>query len=78
MGEDNISVNAVSPGFTLSETQLANSSNEHMANRQQADKCFQRDQVPDDLVGAVMFLLSDASNYMTGQTINVDGGRSMH
>ena len=78
VGEDNICVNSVSPGFTLSETQLATSSNEHMAARRNSDKCLQRDQVPDDLVGAVMFLLSDASNYITGQTINVDGGRSMH
>ena len=78
LGEDNICVNAVAPGFTLSETQIATSSNEHMAARQQSDKCFQRDQIPDDLVGAVMFLLSDASNFITGQTINVDGGGSMH
>lgn len=78
LGEDNICVNAVAPGFTLSETQVATSSNEHMAARRDSDKCFSRDQVPDDLVGAVMFLLSDASNYITGQTINVDGGGSMH
>ena len=68
----------MSPGFTLSETQVANSSNAHLAARQDLDKCLARDQVPDDLVGAVMFLLSDASNFMTGQTVNVDGGRSMH
>lgn len=78
VGQDNICVNSVSPGFTLSETQVATSSNEHMTQRQNQDKCFDRDQVPDDLVGAVMFLLSDASNYITGQCINVDGGRSMH
>jgi NAD(P)-dependent dehydrogenase (short-subunit alcohol dehydrogenase family) len=34
--------------------------------------------VPEDLVGAVMFLASRASDFMTGQTINVDGGRAMH
>ena len=78
IGEDNICVNSISPGFTLSETQVATSSNQHMAQRQESDKCFNRDQIPDDLVGALMFLLSDASNYITGQCINVDGGRSMH
>jgi 3-oxoacyl-[acyl-carrier protein] reductase len=35
-------------------------------------------QVPADLVGAVMFLSSPASYFITGQTINVDGGKSMH
>ncbi|MFM2129905.1 MAG: hypothetical protein RL477_1451 [Pseudomonadota bacterium] len=78
VGEDNICVNSISPGFTLSETQIANSSNSHMSMQADADKCLQRGQVPDDLVGALIFLLSDASNYITGQCINVDGGRSMH
>jgi len=35
-------------------------------------------QVPADLVGAVMFLSTAASDFMTGQTVNVDGGRAMH
>jgi NAD(P)-dependent dehydrogenase (short-subunit alcohol dehydrogenase family) len=39
---------------------------------------LKRAQVPDDLVGAVMFLASAASDFMTGQTINVDGGKCMH
>ena len=78
VGCDNICVNAVTPGFTLSETQVTTSANQYLAKKQEVDKPLARDQIPDDLVGAVMFLLSDASNYMTGQTINVDGGHSMH
>jgi NAD(P)-dependent dehydrogenase (short-subunit alcohol dehydrogenase family) len=78
VGSDNICVNAVTPGFTLSETQVTTSANQYLAKKQELDKPLARDQIPDDLVGAVMFLLSDASNYMTGQTINVDGGHSMH
>ncbi len=77
VGGDNISVNAITPGFTLSETQLSSSSSNYVAGRNEG-KCFQRDQVPDDLVGAVMFLLSDAAGYITGQTLNVDGGQYMH
>jgi 3-oxoacyl-[acyl-carrier protein] reductase len=77
VGEDNIGVNAVTPGFTLSETQVSSSSSNYVTGRGDG-KCFRRDQFPDDLVGTVMFLLSDASGFMTGQTLNVDGGQSMH
>lgn len=80
VGDDNIAVNSISPGFTLSETQVANSSNAYVANKTSAlsHKSLKRDQVPDDLVGALLFLLSDMSNYITGQTINIDGGHMMH
>ena len=77
VGGDNITVNAVSPGLTLSETQIATTSNAY-AGATLDTKALKRPQVPDDLVGAVMFLLSDASNFMTGQTMNVDGGQMMH
>ena len=77
LGDDNIGVNSVTPGFTLSETQVASSSQNYVAGRDQG-RCFKRPQTPDDLVGAVMFLLSDASSFITGQTLNVDGGQAFH
>lgn len=77
VGPDNITVNAVSPGLTLSETQLATTTGAY-AGAALDTKSLKRPQVPADLVGAVMFLLSDASNFMTGQTMNIDGGQMMH
>jgi 3-oxoacyl-[acyl-carrier protein] reductase len=43
-----------------------------------AGRAIERAQFPEDLVGTVMFLASPASDFMTGQTINVDGGNAMH
>jgi len=77
VGEHGITVNAVTPGYTLSETQVASSSGNYLASRVEG-RVFERAQVPADLVGAVMFLSSPGSDFMTGQTINVDGGKSMH
>ena len=77
VGEFGITVNALTPGMTQSETQVASSSGNYLASRV-AGRAIERVQVPADLVGAVMFLSSPASDFMTGQTINVDGGKSMH
>src|SRR5882672_12309161 len=77
VGEYGITVNAVTPGNTLSETQVATSSPDYLAARV-AGRAIERVQVPDDLVGAVMFLSAAASDFMTGRTINVDGGKAMH
>jgi 3-oxoacyl-[acyl-carrier protein] reductase len=80
VGDDNICVNAITPGFTASDTQLASSDPQY--TRQMAAingrKAIKRTQTPDDLVGAVLFLLSSASDFISGQTINVDGGFVMH
>ncbi|TAN20738.1 MAG: SDR family oxidoreductase [Actinomycetota bacterium] len=77
VGEDNICVNAISPGFTQSDTQVATSSAEYM--KAHIDRrCFKREEYPQDLVGTVIFLSSSQSDFMTGQLLNVDGGYSMH
>jgi 3-oxoacyl-[acyl-carrier protein] reductase len=77
VGEFGITVNAVTPGMTQSETQVATSSGNYLGTRI-AGRAIERAQYPEDLVGAVMFLASPASDFMTGQTINVDGGKAMH
>jgi 3-oxoacyl-[acyl-carrier protein] reductase len=77
VAEFGITVNALTPGMTQSETQVATSSGNYLATRI-AGRAIERVQYPADLVGAVMFLSSPASDFMTGQTINVDGGKAMH
>jgi 3-oxoacyl-[acyl-carrier protein] reductase len=77
VGEFGVTVNAVSPGNTQSETQIASSDPKYLAARVEG-RAIPRGQIPEDLVGTVMFLASRASDFMTGQTINVDGGRAMH
>jgi 3-oxoacyl-[acyl-carrier protein] reductase len=77
VGSMGITVNAVTPGYTLSESQVASSTGNYLA-AQAEGRAMGRPQHPEDLVGAVMFLSSPASDYMSGQTINVDGGKAMH
>src|SRR5215510_4747147 len=77
VGEFGVTVNAVTPGMTQSETQVQSSSGNYLAARV-AGRAIERAQYPEDLVGAVMFLASPASDFMTGQTVNVDGGKAMH
>jgi len=48
-------------------------SEEYLAPRRNA-RSFKRDQYPEDLLGAVLFLASKDSDFITGQTLNVDGG----
>ena len=77
VGEWGVTVNAVTPGNTQSETQVGSSDPSYLKGRIEG-RAIARAQVPQDLVGAVMFLASAASDFMTGQTVNVDGGRAMH
>lgn len=77
VGQDNICVNAITPGLTIAdEKQKAMLSEEYLAPRRQA-RALKRDQYPQDLVGTVLFLASSDSDFITGQTINVDGGTWM-
>jgi 3-oxoacyl-[acyl-carrier protein] reductase len=73
VGEDNINVNAIAPGSTLSEE---NPTEEiiKMRGARLGDRCLKRVQLPQDLVGTVLFLSSPLSDFMTGQTVAVDGG----
>ena len=77
LGPDHITVNCVAPGRTLSETQIATSDPAYLQDGADAARALARPQLPDDIVGTLLFLLSDASAFMTGQTLVVDGGKVM-
>ncbi len=75
LGKDGITVNAIAPGFTLSDGVLENDLHSQMGDVvRKTSRSLQRDQVPADLVGALLFLASDGSGFITGQTIAIDGG----
>lgn len=75
VGDDNIQVNVLAPGNTLSEE---NPTEEMLRFRRSSigNRSLKRVQVPQDVVGAMLFLASPLSDFMTGQTVNVDGGIS--
>ena len=78
LGSDNIAVNAITPGLTISSPQQEKALKPEQLEDRRRKRCFQRDQFPQDLVGTVIFLSSEDSDFITGQTINVDGGLNMH
>jgi NAD(P)-dependent dehydrogenase (short-subunit alcohol dehydrogenase family) len=76
LGDDGIRVNTLMPGFTLSDSIVnENPGHVHTArDRAIASRALKRDQQPEDLIGALIFLASADSDFVTGQTIAVDGG----
>ncbi|MGH7312836.1 MAG: SDR family NAD(P)-dependent oxidoreductase [Candidatus Rokuibacteriota bacterium] len=77
LGEFGIRVNAISPGFTLSGENEKNISEERKQENIR-QRMLKRAEVPEDIVGTFIFLASDDSDFITGQTILVDGGGSVH
>jgi 3-oxoacyl-[acyl-carrier protein] reductase len=73
LGADGITVNAILPGATFTEIERKTVTPEQK-ERIVAMQCVPRAEIPDDLVGAVLFLASDAAGFITGQSINLDGG----
>ncbi|MCU4652662.1 glucose 1-dehydrogenase [Roseibacterium sp. SDUM158016] len=79
LGGSGIRVNAVAPGFTLSDGVKANPHQlEKLRDISQKARVIARDQLPEDVVGAVAFLASQDAAFMTGQTLVVDGGAYFH
>ena len=75
LGPDGITVNAVAPGLILSEAVQANPDLTGFQNAAvRSARSLKRDAFPEDVEGTVVFLASDDSAFMSGQTLVVDGG----
>ena len=79
VGNDGICVNTIAPGFTISEPVQQNPRYSEEARKMAASgRCFKRDEQPQDLLGTLVFLASEDSDFITGQTIVVDGGLALN
>ena len=68
VGDDNICVNALAPGLTMSEKVVADDQWAVAKDANTATRAFKREEVPEDLIGAMVFLCSSDSDFVTGQT----------
>jgi 3-oxoacyl-[acyl-carrier protein] reductase len=79
VGPDGITVNAITPGAIQTEAELEMfPEQEELATRLNDLQSVQRRGLPNDIAAAAVFLASDDASFISGQTINVDGGWAMH
>jgi galactose dehydrogenase len=74
LGPDGIRVNAIAPGWVITERQKELWVTEERLAAHVARQCIREVMQPDDIVGPCLFLASDASRMLTAQTLIVDGG----
>jgi p-cumic alcohol dehydrogenase len=79
VGRDRIRINALAPSAVITEgtREFFGDKLDRALDTIKAGQTIQRNLLPQDLVGAIMWLVSDASGFVTGQTIAVDGGTVM-
>ena len=77
VGDYGITVNVITPGLTVTKA-VKDSFPAEVLETQRNARALKRDEQAEDLVGAVFFLASPDADFITGQTINVDGGKAMH
>ena len=75
LGTDGICVNTLTPDYIAFDRDYDNRQPE-MAATLAAQRIFAREQTPEDMVGALLFLLGPGSDFVTGQNISVNGGRA--
>jgi NAD(P)-dependent dehydrogenase (short-subunit alcohol dehydrogenase family) len=79
LGKDDVLVNCVAPGFTMSEGVREHPEVvEALRDVSVSARTLQRDQQPEDVVGAVVFLCGPGASFITGQTMVIDGGQYFH
>ncbi|PSL19742.1 SDR family NAD(P)-dependent oxidoreductase [Shimia abyssi] len=75
LGDKNIQINAIAPGLTESEALQGHAGFDPARGPTVASRSIKREMTPEDLLGSLMFLVTSDSDFMTGQTLNVDGGK---
>ena len=78
VGDDGITVNCIAPGLTMSEKVIDDDKWIAVKDGNTASRAIKREQVPEDLIGTLVFFASSDSDFITGQTLVVDGGSAMH
>jgi NAD(P)-dependent dehydrogenase (short-subunit alcohol dehydrogenase family) len=79
LGKDNVLVNCIAPGFTMTDGVKGQPEViEKLRDVSIASRTLQRDQQPEDVVGAAVFLCGPDSDFVTGQTMVIDGGQYFH
>jgi len=75
LGDDGIAVNTITPDYIPHDKDYAAEQWAGLNAWIEGDRCFKREQVPEDLVGTLLFLASPLSGFVSGQNIRVNGGR---
>ena len=76
LGPKNIRANGIAPGLTLTPAMMAVSDDEQRATWAKVAP-LRRNAIPAEMAAVILFLISDLSSYITGQTLVVDGGASI-
>ncbi|HEV7933824.1 MAG TPA: SDR family oxidoreductase [Actinomadura sp.] len=78
VGDHGITVNAIAPGLTRTETAIRSTGADGGFERVRGLQVVPRTEVPADLVSTLLYVCDEGSGFLTGQTINVDGGSARH
>lgn len=78
LGPDGITVNAITPGLTRTATAERSTGADGGFERVRALQAIPRTERPGDLVSTLLYVCDEGSGFLTGQTINVDGGSARH